>query len=543
MSLGSRIVGGLAGLPPAHTSRVLVERDLRIPMLDGVELLADRYFPRGSNQLPIVLMRSPYGRRLQWGAIGRLFAERGYQSVVQSTRGTFGSGGEFDPFRHEGSDGRTTLEWLAKQSWFGGSVGMFGPSYLGFVQWAAAFNGPPFLKALVPCIAASQFRSAIYSGEAFSLDTVLTMVDFVHHQELSFWQRLQALRTHGRRLARAFAHLPLTDVDRLATGRPIKFFQDWLQHNEPGDAYWKSVDFSGKVPAAPVSLVAGWYDVFLPGQLADYAALRKAGLPCRLTVGPWTHVSLGGARVMVNEGLAWFNAYLRDKPDQRSLPAVRVFVMGSKRWLDLAEWPPRTILGRWHLQPSAGLARQVPGESFPDEFTYDPRHPTPSVGGIVQGSHAGPKDNRKLEARPDVLTYTTEPLAHDLEVIGPLVAELYIRSSLDHTDFFVRVCDVEPDGRSTNVCDGLVRLWPGRFPREADGGLCIKVELWPTAYSFRRGHRIRMQVSSGAHPRYSRNLGTGEPLGSAVSLESAQQKIFHDPAHASALLLPERSAA
>jgi len=396
------------------------------------------------------------------------------------------------------------------------------------------------LKALVPCVSASQFRSAIYSGEAFSLDTVLSLAYFTQQQKASPLRMIRAVMTQRRGLARAFAHLPLNEADRLATGQRVKFYQEWLQHNEPGDAYWQSIDYSDRVPTvtASVSLVAGWYDVFLPQQLADYVGLRKAGIQCRLTVGPWTHISPSGAGVMIKEGLAWFSACLKGETDVRSMPPVRVFLMGAKRWLDLPDWPPPASPTRWHLQPSAELGPDAPAQSSPDEFTYDPANPTPSVGGIVQGSHAGPKDNRKLESRPDVRTYTSTPLASDLDVIGPVAVDLHVRSSLDHTDFFARLCDVEPGGRSINVCDGLVRLWPGRYPKENDGTLHIKVDLWPTAFSFRKGHRLRLQLSSGSHPRFSRNLGNGEPLATAVSYRMAKQAVFHDPQHPSALLLP-----
>ena len=540
MSLGSRILARLAGLPPAHTHRVGVERDLRVRMPDGVELLTDRYFPQGTDHPPIVLIRSPYGRRQVTGALGRIFAERGYQAVVQSTRGTFGSGGEFEPFRHEAADGRATLKWLAAQPWFSGGVGMFGGSYLGFVQWAAAVDGPPFLKALAPSITASQFRSLVYTGEAFSLDTTLRWMYQLQHQEQPLWRLLRAMSSQARALKPAFEHVPLHEADRIAVGRPVKFFQDWLQHNQPGDPYWTSIDYRQGVSevTAAVNLAGGWYDLFLPEQLADYVTLRSAGFAPRLTVGPWIHVSLAAVPTGLREGLAWFDAHLRgDKSPLPSSP-VRVFMMGSKRWLDLADWPPPAKSRRWYLQPARGLATEPPPGSEPDQYEYDPADPTPSVGGAVFGSHAGSKDNRKLESRSDVITYTTAALDRDVEVIGPVSAELFVKSSLEHTDFFARLCDVQPGGRSMNVCDGLVRLWPERYPKEGDGISRIRLDLWPTAYAFRRGHRLRLQVSSGAHPRFSRNPGSGEPLGTAITFKKARQSIFHDPAHPSALYLP-----
>lgn len=556
MSLASRAVALLAGLPPARARRVMVERDLRVPMPDGVALLADRYYATDGAQAPIVLLRSPYGRRTLFGLMGRLFAERGYQAVVQSVRGTFGSGGEFAPLRQEADDGRATLAWLAQQPWFGGRVGMTGASYLGFVQWAVAADAPEYLRALAPQFTASQFRSLTYPGESFALQTVLSWIYLLHFQERPLWQVARAGRRQRRVLAPIFAHLPLADADTMSLGKPVAFFQRWLAHNTPGDAYWEPIDFSPRVErvVAPVNLVGGWYDIFLPEQLADFAALRRAGRQPRLTIGPWSHASLGILTASLRESLAWFDAHLRDDPFPPSpsapspagLPAspaasslpVRIFVLGAKRWRSLPDWPPPATPTRWYLQPQRRLAPDFAASSPPDRYHYDPTDPTPSVGGTILTADAGPRDNRRLEARPDVLTYTSAPLAVDLEVIGPVTVELYAQSSVEHTDFFARLCDVTPRGRSINICDGLIRLWPGRVERAPDGIMCVRIELWPTACRFRKGHRLRVQVSSGAHPRYSRNPGSGEPLATATTFVAAEQQIWHDAQHPSAIVLP-----
>lgn len=544
MSLGSQLLARLAHLPPARLRAVVVERDLRATMSDGVILLADRYYPRGDPHAPIVLLRSPYGRRTAFGLIGRIFAERGYQAVVQSVRGTFGSGGAFDAMRYEAEDGRATLAWLAEQPWFGGSLAMTGPSYLGFVQWAVATGAPDYLKALAPQITASQFRGLTYPGEAFGLKTALSWIYQLEHQEESFWRLLGARRRQNGILARALATLPLAKADTAAVGHPVKFYQDWLAHNTPGDPFWQEIDYSQHLDrvAAPVNLVAGWYDIFLPSQLADYAALRAAGREPYLTIGPWKHTSLGVFGAALRESLMWCDAHLRgDASGLRAAP-VRVFVMGARRWLDLPSWPPPATPTRWYLQPDRALGSEAPDasqrENPPDTYRYDPASPTPAVGGIVLTADAGPRDNRRLETRPDVLTYTTPPLENDLDIIGPVAAELYVTSSREHTDFFVRLCDVAPGGRSINICDGQVRLWPGRFPPASDGTMRLAIDLWPTACRFARGHRLRLQVSSGAHPRFSRNPGTGEALGNATTLVAADQSVYHDEEHPSCLVLP-----
>jgi len=234
------------------------------------------------------------------------------------------------------------------------------------------------------------------------------------------------------------------------------------------------------------------------------------------------------------------HAHLKGDPGSLREAPVRLFVMGAQQWRDFPDWPPPAQSERWYLQPGGVLAPATPPTSEPDRYRYDPTDPTPAVGGNSLGArkHMGPKDNRKLEARADVLIYTSAVLEHDVEVIGPVTAELYVRSSLQHTDFFARLCVVEPSGKSINVCDGIVRLTPGYAVPQADGSLRIQIDLWPTAYHFRRGQRMRVQISSGAHPRFARNLGSGEPLATATTLQVADQTIYHDPEHPSAILLP-----
>ncbi len=541
MTVASKFAGKVLGLPPARTRGVTVVRDLRVPMADGVVLLADRYVPPGE-VAPLVLIRCPYGRRGAFGMLfGRLLAERGFQVLMQSCRGTFGSGGSFDPFA-ERDDGLATVAWMRDQPWYPGSFGTAGPSYLGIVQWAIAGQVGDEHKAMAAQVTCSDVHPFVYQGGSFSLANMLGWADLVARQE----RPLAALKqfTAPHKLARFFGRLPLRELDQQAVGHRVGYWQEWLAHSDPGDPYWAPRRYAQHVAAveAPVSFVAGWDDIFLPAQLRDYAVLLAAGQEPYLLIGPWQHAEPGNIAATVKESVAWLRAQLLDDRSQLRPTAVRIYVGGAGEWRDLPCWPPAATDQRWHLQADGGLHQRAPAASEPDLYTYDPARPTPSVGGPLLERVKGRPDNRDLEARPDVRTYTSAALERDLEVIGQVTADLFVGSSLEHTDFFARLCDVDPSGRSANVCDALRRLTPGQPAPEPDGTIRVRIELWPTAHRFKRGHRLRLQVSSGAHPRYARNPGTGEPLGTATTLRAADQRVYHDPDHPSAIILPVSSS-
>lgn len=546
MSISSRFVARMAKLPPAETYNVAVEKNVKTLMPDGAVLLADHYYPRQGPKRPTILMRCPYGRGNIFGMFfGRPFAERGYQVFLQSCRGTFGSGGTLNPFHQERADGLATVEWMRKQDWFNGDLVTFGASYLGFAQWAIAKDLGPELKAMATWVTSSEFRTVTYPGDALWLESAFGWTSQVATQEGSPLSLITAMIAPERKAKPAYTHLPLNEVDEMVLGKPIKFWREWLEHNEPGDEWWTPCDFSQTVSevTAPNNIGAGWYDIFLPLTLRDYMALARAGRKPYLTIGPWTHTNLRHMVLSIGEALAWFRAQLQgDRRGLRELP-VRIFMMGANEWRDYSEWPPSPAKPRrWYLHPGKVLSTQNPPESEPDRYRYDPANPTPGVGGAGMSTNSGPKDQRALEARADVLVYTSAVLDRDTEVIGPVQAELFVQSSLEHTDFFARLCDVDPSGKSINVCDSLLRLTPGRPPRQPDGTLRVCIDLWPTAYRFKQGHRIRVQVSSGAHPRWARNPGSGEPLATATKLIAADQTVYHDPAHPSAIILPMMSS-
>jgi uncharacterized protein len=521
------------GLSPPLTHEIRVRRDVAVRVRDGVILRTDHYAPALADA-PTVLIRTPYGRGGVAGIAARVLAERGFHVVMQSCRGTGGSGGAFEPMVHERADGLDTVDWLRRQPWFNGRLGTFGPSYVGYTQWAIA--DVPELAALATMVTASSFRDPVYAGDAFALFTTLAWASLIQAQtEPWLAGTVEAFRGQPR-LRRAFGHLPLAEADELATGAEVAFFRRWLALAGTDvverEAYWGVLDHAGLLDGltAPVLMVGGWYDIFLPWQLRDYAALRAAGANPSLTIGPWTHGSGGLLAASVRESVDFLRAYLRGERDGLRERPVRVFVVGANAWRDYDTWPPPVPAQTWYLLPEGCLAPSPPPLSTVDQFRFDPLDPTPAVGGpLLLASFAGPKDNRALEARPDVLVYSSPVLGDDLEIVGPVTALLKVRGSRPYHDVFVRLCDVEPAGRSVNVCDGLARVTPDSHGRDGDGWAEVSIELWPAAHRFRSGHRIRVQVSGGAHPRYARNPGTADPLATAVDLRPVEVEVAHGP--------------
>jgi uncharacterized protein len=545
MSLTSRALGWLLRLPPAETHRFSVTRNVAVPMRDGVMLLATHYTPHPQRHYPTILVRTPYGRGGFFAAVFALpYVERGYQVFVQSCRGTAGSGGDFRYARHEHDDGMDTIAWIKQQPWFSGQLAMIGGSYLGFVQWAVAADAGADIQAMVPSITSSDFNLFRYQGGSVNLESMLGWSTMMTAHAATGLRLRDTLSDPGRqrRLNRAYHHVPLVDADRIVVNRESDSYHSAITRS-PTDDYWKPVDFSQRVAEVrtPMALQAGWYDLFLDWQLKDYQALRAAGQQPTLLIGPWFHGQLSSVPSLTRDTIAWLNAHLKGETSALRAQPVRLYVMGANTWRDFADWPPPAQQQRWRLQPNGGLATAAPpADAAPDRYRYDPAHPTPAVGGNSLGApqHMGAKDNRALEARSDVLAYTSAPLERDTLVIGPVTADLYVSSSLEHTDFFARLCVVEASGKSVNLCDGILRLTPDNYPADADGVRHIEVALWPTAYQFRRGQRIRVQVSSGAHPHFARNSGSGEPIATATKLFAADQTVYHDAMRPSAIHLP-----
>ncbi len=540
MSIGSVLLGAIARMPKRETRDVRVVKNIRISMSDGVKLAADLYSPNIRSKAPTILVRSPYGKGIFFGLMfGRLFSERGFNVLVQCVRGTFDSGGKLSLLVNEESDGKDTVEWIKKQDWFNGELSTLGLSYLGYCQWALAGNYGDFIKAMNIWVSTSSFFKQFYMGGSVGFQSHLGwcyMMKDAHKSKVDMF-------TSSERILRRknlSMHLPLLDADEVLTGKKLDVWKEMINNSEPPYSYWNKTDHSKKISSvkSKVNFVTGWYDIFLPWNLDDYESLKKAGRRPYLTIGPWAHTSMPLLFEGLRQAVPWTKYAVKgDEKEIRKMP-VRINVMGSGEWKEYSEWPPKEAKKeKWYLHPGT-ISRDEPAESGPDKYTYDPENPTPNIAGPLMSPKWGPKDNRKLEAREDVLVYTSDVFTEDFEITGDVGAELFVKSGSEHTDFFVRLCDVFPNGKSMNICDGLQRVRPGEYKKDRKGVYKVVIRMWPAAYCFKKGHCLRVQVSSGAHPRFIRNTGSGENIASAVKLVSSNQEIYHDPKHKSAVILP-----
>jgi putative CocE/NonD family hydrolase len=531
-------------LPPKRNA-VVVERNVQVPVRDGAILLADHYAPVTAAACPTVLMRSPYGRGWQMAMMARPFAERGYHVVLQSARGTFGSGGTFMPGTFEAADGQDTVAWLRTQGWFSGRLATVGASYLAFVQWALATDPPPELTAMAVYISPHDLAGAGFKNGAFELFNLLMWSELMARQELVGSTRAtwRLFRT-DKRLAPVLNQLPVTlTAGILGQGAP--WYAEWLEHPDPADPYWDGYRATVALDrvTVPTLLISGFHDFFVEQTVQQYRALRDRGVPVGLTIGPWDHLGFDMG-LATRQTLDWLDAYTGGNEPAtagrgpRPQP-VRVWTTGIKQWQDLPDWPPAAARpATWYLQPGGSLAGAVPeSAAIATSFRYDPADPTPSVGGRVMSmTSAGSRVNTALERRPDVLTFTTEPVTAPLEVAGVPAVRLFLSADNCYCDVFARLCDVDEHGVSRNLTDQILRLAPDQLPPGAVTE--VSLTLTDVSHVFLPGHRIRLQISGGAHPRFARNLGTGGHPATSSGLASVMRHVLHSAEHPSALTLP-----
>ncbi len=575
-------------------AEIRVQKNVPAEMRDGTTLLSNVYRPAGDGEYPVLLTRLPYGKDLPLGTSVLdpiKAAQAGYVVVVQDVRGRYRSEGKFVPFVSEYEDGYDTVEWAARLPGSNGSVGMYGLSYFGKTQWQAAVMRPPSLKSMVPGITwgnhlnGVQMRGGVqelglmqyWAPVSLALDLLLRKYagdpERIGERMPALVEVIDTILAGGGYDALPLADLPNPD-DLLSFVRGG--FERGVDHEG-----WDHLNIDGKYGRveAPTFHIGGWYDCFIGETLRQYAAMKErageAGMrPPRLMVGPWTHGAFGSTFGDLDFGigssgfflnyrgdltdahLRWFDATLKGEESALDgTPPVRVFVMGENRWRGYEEWPPPGARQEdWHLRSGGGLVREPGGAGDdPASYDYDPEDPVPTVGGPILMApihRAGPRDQRPVEARQDVLVYTSPPLENPYTVLGSVYVTLFAASSAPDTDFVARLVDVHPDGRAMGVADGIVRASaresypaPGVIkpvaPSPIEPGEVYEyaIDLWATGITFLAGHRLRVEITSSSHPRWERNLNTGESAVHSSRTEVAHQTIFHDAAHPSRLTL------
>lgn len=512
-------LGTALRLPPS-TTEFAVDRRVRVPMRDGVDLIADHYAPRTDRPAGTLLVRAPYGRGWPFsGLFGAVYAARGYHVVLQSVRGTFGSGGEFTPFVHEVDDGADTVRWLREQPWFTGTFGTIGLSYLGWTQWALLSDPPPELKASVITVGPHDVSGPRWGTGSFALNDFLGWSDLVSRQENP--NRLLLLLRQARAqqlVTKASLGSPLGTSSRALLGAGAPWFESWLDHPDSDDPFWTGLRFGDalKRSEVPVLFLTGWQDLFLEQTLEQYTQLRARGVSAGLTVGPWTHghMMTKAAPTVLRETLDWLGTHLGGEPATRPAP-VRIHVKGAG-WRDLPEWPPAATNLVLFPHPG-GRLRSAPTRSDQSvTFVYNPADPTPTVGGRLLSPAGGYRDDTGLSRRADTVTFTGDPLPTDLRVIGTPVVELSHTCPNPHNDLFVRISQVDAHGDSRNVSDGYLAAAPSATAR---------IELDSVAWTFPAGSRVRVLVAGGSHPRFLRNRGTGELSSGATAFATARHTV------------------
>jgi putative CocE/NonD family hydrolase len=581
--------------------QVEVDFDVPAKMRDGTILRANVYRPAGEGKWPVLLTRLPYGKDYPGGSSvldPAQVARRGYVVIVQDTRGRMMSAGEWDPFVHEAQDGVDTIEWASRLRYSDGNVGMYGASYFGYTQWSAAVYAPPALKAMIPFITWNDpLNGVLFRGGAMELGV------------MGSWQLMMGLdvlmrrhRTDAKALGQSI-YMLIKQTDALApTGYwslPLKEFAP-LKEQDIAPSYFKNFDHPldrqdetiekmtilGKHEQVkvPTFNIGGWYDIFLEDTINNFKIMREQGSTpearqSKLLIGPWTHGGVMNPIGEMNFGFAasaalidlqidlqslqvrWFDHWLRgiDTGMMKEAP-IKLFVMGANVWRDEQEWPlARAVNTRYYLHSNGQantmhgdglLSTEMPDGGTPDHFDYDPAHPVMTRGGALLMSPEYPGgiyDQRRAEARQDVLVYSTPVLEQDIEVTGPINVHLWATSSAPDTDFVARLVDVHPDGYAQNLTDGIIRaryrgFAKGEAPSLIEPGKAYEyeIDLWATSNQFKAGHRIRLDVTSSNFPRWDRNPNTGHDFGvdSQADLVIAHQTILHDREHPSYVELP-----
>jgi uncharacterized protein len=593
---GTEQPGADSGAWPPSAGRgpcaVTEQQDVPSRMRDGTVLRADVYRPTTSGQVPVILMRTQYGKTDAQVQPSRYqtpdwFASHCYLVVVQDTRGQGNSGGTFTEFAHDQDDGYDSVEWAAALPGSSGKVGMYGSSYVGATQWLAATTTPPHLTTIVPANTASDYYDGwTYEGGEFRLAFVqpwaigsLAATAAMNRNDDATVQELNAAAADPTRW---LDFRPYNELPPLQPASPTvaPWYFDWIRHSTR-DAYWTRWSIRDRYTAVKVPVLdfEGWYDAFLAGGVQNFAGMITHGGTLaarnnqRLVIGPWDHVDWGRqgsspAPILKEIGavanspindlmLTWFDHFLKgENNDVSGMPRVDYFLMGANKWKSATSWPlPQTQWTHYYLSGDGGIADRTgslstgtPGpDQRPDTYLYDPAYPAPSLGGhsccSALSGPQGPYDQTPVEQRSDVLVYSSDPMAADTEVTGPATVDLWAASSAPDTDFTAKLTAVKPDGEVINLNDGIIRTSfrdSLEYPHPATPGQPYEyaISIWPTSYLFKAGERIRVEISSSDYPQFAPNPDTGEPFGQSAAGQPASQTILHDAVHPSEISLP-----
>jgi putative CocE/NonD family hydrolase len=551
---------------PDRYTKVRTQKNIMVPMRDGVKLATDVYTPDAEGPFPVIVIRVPYGKTdpyIYLPTIGKFWARKGYAMVAQDVRGKWGSEGVFEPFTHEVEDGYDTLDWISRQPWSNGNVGMMGESYYGYTTWAGAVGGHPSLKAVAPSTTSMEIYPTTFRNGALNFEAMAGWSIAMDHQT---WQN--ALRLD-------MWHLPLSTLAESA-GLSSRLYTETLAH-PIRDEQWEVITLHKNYAdvRVPALVFGGWYDNFLFGTITDWKKVRKSSADSAgrhqqwLLIGPWDHeyttdrtgrigrIEIGDASRHTRwEMLQEFFDYWLNGVDNgfAQRPRVQYFTIGPNEWRTADDWPlPGTrhvdfyfhSNGGAELEDEAGsLSTTPPSSEPPDRFVYDPSDPVALAHKVDFWSRAAYlQDRAGLVQRSDVLLYDSVPLDSDTELTGPITVTLFASSSAPDTDFTATLVDLHPDGYAHLVQEGIVRasyresdtsptpIEPGRIYE-------YKIDLWATSYVVKKGHRIRVEISSSNFDRFDRNPNTGEPFGTATHGVPATQRVFHTGEHPSRITLP-----
>ena len=570
-------------------SKIIHEKNVPAVMKDGTTLYADVFRPEGEGKYPVLLQRTPYNKAflpLTTIVLDPITAAHaGYVVIIQDVRGRFESGGEpFYIYKNEYQDGYDSVEWAASLPYSNGNVGMYGLSYKGMTQFQAAAMQPPHLKAIFPITWGTDVF--MYRGGALELGLLISW-SLATIGPNAVVRAKKGKEDFGREFMKlvysidhieedAFNQLPIQDSHWLKLGDGFaSFVYDILEH-ELRDEYHQEIGVKEKSERinVPVFGMAGWYDLLL-GQDLDHYETWKHKKNTKLMIGPWAHAGFAPQVGELNFGLSASSLLLELKTDLTSLQLkwfdywlkgvkngvmdeapVKIFVMGENKWRDEQEWPLRRTVytpfyfhsnGRANTKEGDGsLSLKLPQEESFDSYVYDPANPVPSLGGnhlLPANYPRGPIDQQHLEAREDILVYTSEALAEDLEVTGPVKVILYASSSAVDTDFTAKLVDVHPNGKAINIADGIIRA---KYREKNQPASLItpnevyryEIDLLATSNVFKKGHMLRVEITSSNFPRFDRNTNTGESGKDSKELISAFQRIYHNEKYPSHILLP-----